>query len=104
MPGSGSAGRPARHRPSPRNPADRVTTLQNWSSFEFDRGLWRGQAGQLFCSDILKTKGFVRISRVRDFVGKICRRSSAAEQLFCKQQVVGSNPTAGSKQIFTKSG
>ena len=33
-------------------------------------------------------------------VKNVCQRSSAAEQLFCKQQVVGSNPTAGLSKIF----
>src|SRR3989338_1864132 len=32
----------------------------------------------------------------------MCQRSSAAEQLFCKQQVVGSNPTAGFKETEKK--
>ena len=31
-----------------------------------------------------------------DFGGAYCRRSSVVEQRFCKPQVTGSNPVAGS--------
>ena len=36
-------------------------------------------------------------------IGVACRLSSVVEQLFCKQQVVGPNPTDGSNVILRES-
>src|SRR3982074_1176238 len=56
---------------------------------------WRG--GSFGCHPVfLKEPDSFELRRV-SLYGEAGRRSSEAEQLFCKQPVVGSIPTAGSK-------
>ena len=49
-------------------------------------------------------KGVSMVKEVQDQLNEICQRSSVVEQGFCKPQVVGSSPIAGSNGGRSSSG